>query len=144
MFKLDLIDNQEIVDIEGNTVILNYAITQGKTYQISLNYEGDVTAATPLGQIRSNYAQVPENTLLATFSFLPMVYDSLIDKTTITAQLSAADTENIPYTIYQGTGKISTRTCYVFDMELHYPDGVVKELMPLGFVQIKPEVTRDV
>ncbi len=140
MNRIDLIDNQSIIDENGDTIVLNYAIRQGKTYQISFNYAEDVTTATPLGQIRTNYAQ-DENILLASFSFLPMVYDLITNKTTITAQLSAQQTESIPYTKYQGTDSPNIRNCYVYDMELVFPDGTVKVLAPTAFVQVIPEVT---
>jgi hypothetical protein len=147
MDKIDLFDHQSITDIDGNTAIINLAITQGKTYTISVHYPNDVTEAIPLGQIRTRYAQ-DDNILLASFDFLPSTYDPApINKTTITAVLSATVTAEIPYTKYQAqlTPDIipTVKTCHVFDMELHFPDGVVDPLLPAAFVQVKPEVTID-
>lgn len=140
MNKFDLIDNQEFIDINGDPYITNNAIVQGATYQITFVYEGDVTLAIPRGQIRTKYAQ-DENILLATFSFLPMTYDIVANKTTITAELSAVQTASIPYTKYSGVGVPSIRNCHVYDLELAFPDGVVKKLAPVAFVQVVPEAT---
>ena len=140
MNELNLIDNQEIIDINGDVQIINYAIKQGETYQISFLYEGDVTDAIPRGQIRSKYAQ-DENILLATFSFLQMTYDIATDKTTITAELSATQTALIPYTKFNGIGTPTNRNCHVYDMELSFPNGIVKKLMPIALVQVNPEAT---
>lgn len=116
-------------------------ITQGATYQISFLYPEDITNCVVKGQIRTNFAQNGGD-LLAEFSFLPLVYDDFLNKTTVTAQLSAEQTESIPFTKFQGVGLVSIKNCYVYDMEIIYISGEVKKLVPYGFVQVKPEVTK--
>ena len=135
MDKFDLIDGVLV-----GTEIKNFAIVQGATYQVSFRYPSDVSLATPYGQIRTKYAQ-DVNELLADFSFLPMVYDSLENKTLITAQLTADQTSQIPYTKYQGGDNPSIRNCHVYDMELHFVGGIKKKIVTVGLVQVKPEVT---
>lgn len=127
--------------IDGFTVgdqTLDLAVIQGKTYQISFNYPVDLTGGTLCGEIRNGYLQ-DDGALLGEFIFLAMVYDSIEDKTTITAQIQATVTALLPYTKYQGTNTATSRNCWVYDIE-HTETDVVR-LISRGLVQVKPEVT---
>ncbi len=127
--------------IDGFTIgeqTLDLAVIQGKTYQISFNYPGDLTTGTLCGEIRNGYLQ-DNGALLGEFNFLTMVYDSIEDKTTITAQIQANITALLPYTKYQGTNTATSRNCWVYDIE-HTENDVVR-LISRGLVQVKPEVT---
>ena len=121
-----------------NDITLDLAVIQGKTYQISFNYPKDLTGGELCGQIRNTYLQ-DSGALLGSFNFLPMLYDSGTDKTTITAQLQATVTADIPYTKYQGNGTPSPRNCWVYDIE--HKQGTVVRLISRGLVQVKPEVS---
>ena len=134
MPDIHLIDNFIINDIP-----LDLSILQGKTYQISFNYFGDLTNGILCGQIRNSYLQMTGSTVLGIFNFLPMIYDALTNKTTITAQIQASITSNIPYTKYQGIGQYSARNCWVYDIE--HSHGTVVKLISRGLVQVKPEVS---
>jgi hypothetical protein len=123
-------------------------IRQGATFSIVFNYLGDVASYSPRGQIRSDYAS-NDGTLLATFSFDPLVYQ-LITKpngsqcmaTVITAKLSAIATADMPIPNLRKTANdknvIGTNT-YVYDIELE-DDGVVLRIVE-GLVEVLPEVT---
>jgi hypothetical protein len=117
---------------------LDLAVIQGKTYQLSFNYPGDLTGGTLCGEIRNGYLQ-DNGALLGAFNFLPMVYDPIEDKTTITAQIQATATALLPYTKYQGTNTATSRNCWVYDIEQTEND--VVRLISRGLVQVKPEVT---
>jgi len=129
---LNLIDNLQI-----NEEVLNLAITQGKTYQISFNYPADLTNGELRGQIRNKYAQ-DNGELLASFSFSSN-YDTIEQKTLTVAKIEAIETALIPYTKYQGTSDISLRNAYVYDIE-YEENGTVIELLR-GLVQVKAEAT---
>ena len=127
--------------INGFTVgeqTLDLAVIQGKTYQLSFNYPSDLTGGTLCGEIRNGYLQ-DNGLLLGEFNFLPMVYDPIEDKTTITTQIQATVTALLPYTKYQGTNTATSRNCWVYDIE-HTENDVVR-LISRGLVQVKPEVT---
>lgn len=121
-----------------NNITLDLAAIQGKTYQISFNYPSDLTNGELCGQIRNTYLQ-DAGALLGSFNFLPMVYDVDTNKTTITAQIQAIVTANMPYTKYQGNGTPSSRNCWVYDIE--HKEGTVVRLISRGLVQVKPEVS---
>ena len=147
MVNIDLVKGFMVNDIK-----LNLPVIQGKTYQISFNYPGDITYGELRGQIKTKYAQ-DNGELLAEFNFLPMIY--YIDdntpwaipmeynpnegKTRIIAQLQADVTSQIPYTKNQGTTGFSNRNCHVYDIEWFY-EGIVSTIA-MGLVQVLPEVT---
>jgi hypothetical protein len=137
MTDIHLIDGFQV---GGQT--LDLAVIQGKTYQLSFNYPGDLTGGTLCGEIRNGYLQ-DNGLLLGEFNFLPMSYgvdpDSGIGKTTITAQIQANVTALLPYTKYQGINSATSRNCWVYDIE-HTENDVVR-LISRGLVQVKPEVT---
>jgi len=133
MTDIHLIDGFTI-----NNQTLDLAVIQGKTYQISFNYPGDLTNSTLCGEIRNTYLQ-DSGDLLGSFNFLAMAYDALTEKTTITAQIQADVTADIPYTKYQGTGTPSPRNCWVYDIESE--ENSIVLLISRGLVQVKPEVT---
>ena len=122
------------------------SITQGATYQITFLYPEDVTTATPKGQIRRGYAQ-DNGEILAEFNFLTLQYDWECERTQITAELTAEQTVQIPYTKYTGVGnpkhpEPTIKNCFIYDMELEFPDGVVKKIVATSLVQVNPETTR--
>lgn len=129
---LNLIDGEVI-----NGQVVNLAIKQGKTYQLTFNYPSDLTGGVMRGQVRDKYLQ-DNGLIISTFNF-NISYDNLENKSLVIAEISAVDTANIAYTKYQGTGDITARNCYVYDIE-YEENGTVLEILR-GFVQVKPEVT---
>lgn len=132
MSALNLTDN---LTIDGQVV--NLAITQGKTYQFSIGYPADLSIGELRGQIKTKYAQ-DDGELLATFSF-NVSYDPVELKSLVVIKLEATATALIPYTKYQGTGDITLRNAYVYDIEYEENDTVIELLR--GLVQVKAEAT---
>ena len=138
--QVNLIDGSTAT-IDGlETVIGDLAITQGATYQISFNFTGDYSTYSPRSQIRSGYL-ADNGELLASFSFLPLSYDAVNNKTQITLTLSDELSSSLPPTKYQGSGRLNTSSAYVYDVELEAPTGEVVKVISASFVQVKPEVT---
>lgn len=75
----------------------NRAIQQGRDTKITILYPGDQTTGIPNAEIRDRTIE-QGGTILATFSYDPLTYDGVTDKTTITLTLSATETELIPET----------------------------------------------
>jgi hypothetical protein len=147
MRRVDLIENFKVVGTEPEEAdqIVDLAIIQGSQYQLTLRYPEDLTGQFLFSQIRKAFAQDEGITTrpLASFNFSPLVYDSNIEKTIITMQLSASDTGKLPYTVYQNKKcqELSIDTCYVFDLKAKNQQGLVKNLLPYGYVQVRPEVS---
>lgn len=119
---------------------LKLPIYQGKTYEIVLQYTGDITGAELKGQIRNTYLETATNVLLAEFSFGVITYDSDDNLSTFTVRLEADETAAIPSTIKNlGNSGYNDRTCHVYDIEM-LKDGN-KSLIVRGYVQVVPEVT---
>ena len=147
MKRVDLIENYKIISNNPDEPdqIIDLAIIQGSLYQLTLRYPDDLTEQFLFSQIRKAFSQDESvNTQpLAKFNFLPLAYDSTLGKTTITMQLSPQDTAKLPYTIYQNKKcqELNTTNCYVFDLKVKTQTGLVKNLLPYGYVQVKPEVS---
>ena len=129
---LNLVDGEVI-----NGQVVNLAIKQGKTYQLTFNYPADLTGGVMRGQVRDKYLQ-DSGAILATFNF-NINYDNLENKSLVIATIDATQTASIPYTKYQGNGDATTRNCWVYDIE-YEENGVVLEILR-GLVQVKAEVT---
>ena len=129
---LNLVDGEVV-----NGQVINLAIVQGKTYQLTFNYSADLTGGVMRGQIRDKYLQ-DNGVIISAFNF-SINYDNLENKSLVIATIDATETAPIPYTKYQGTGDITARNCYVYDIE-YEENGTVLEILR-GFVQVKPEVT---
>lgn len=126
--------------VDGEAVsgqVVNLAIVQGKTYQLTFNYPSDLTGGVMRGEIRDKYLQ-DNGVIISAFNF-SINYDNLENKSLVIATIDATETATIPYTKYQGTGDITSRNCYVYDIE-YEENGTVLEILR-GFVQVKPEVT---
>lgn len=134
--------------IQGSTTIVNgqvtpigdLAIIQGATFLLSLRKSGNYSLYTPRAQIRDNYLS-EGGALFAEFSFLPLTYDGVEDKTSISLTLTDEQTSALPITRYQGDGTLSVRTALVYDVELESPAGDMVKVLEASFVQVKPEVT---
>lgn len=118
-------------------LINSFAITQGKTYQLSFSYPQDITAGILRGQIRDKYAQ-DNGVLLASFSFVTN-YDAVNLKTIVTADITATQTASIAYTKYQEQTDPTIKNCFVYDIEYEENSTVIEILR--GLVQVKPETT---
>lgn len=116
------------------------SITQGESFSKTYLYPGDVTAATPTGQIRDNYAQ-DGGLLLGEFTFDTLTYFSTEDKTKIVANLDPATTSAIPYTDFLGEGTPTKKNCHLYDIELTFPTTEVKKVVRTSLVQVNPEIT---
>jgi hypothetical protein len=117
------------------------SIFQGATFQKHFIYNGDASLATPRGQIR-NKLPSDSSLLLAEFSFvMPIVYNLATKTSVIIAQLSATITQSLPATDYQGSGKATQSNCFVYDIELEFPSGIVEKVVTTSLIQVTPEVT---
>lgn len=115
----------------------NLSIIQGKTYELNLNYPGDLTTGTLRGEIRTKYLE-NNGTLLAEFVFTT-VYDIDNNKTAIKCSIDAIMTATIPSTKYQGGPDLSIKNAWVYDVEYEENDTVIELFR--GFVQVIPETT---
>jgi len=125
-------------------LIGNLAVVQGKTFQLTTLWEGDISTWTARAKIRDNY-KYEAGTELAAFAFLPLVYPvpntNEVDCTSITMVLPAAVTEDLFVTKYQGREEdLRIGRAFVWDLEIVSPDDEVRGL-EAGWVQVKPEVT---
>lgn len=126
-----------------------YAIRQGATFDslVILWPDDDLTDWTPRGQIRTNYVDA-SGVVLAEFTFADLTFGpETIDGTTanytrILPSLSASETQAIsapPKALTEDF--IPGSNCWVYDIEIESPDGVVKRLVE-GVVTVSREVTR--
>lgn len=120
------------------------AITQGKTYQLIIWWEGDVSTWTPRAIIRDNYL-TKGGEEKASFNFLPLSYpvldESNVSYTLISLNLTASQTSLLEPTKYQGNeDDLKVGKTLLWDLELESPTGIV-EGTNWGFVQVLPEVT---
>lgn len=146
--QVNLISNSKVsILVNGKTKVLalgDQAIRQGGSFSISFSYEGDYSSWSPKSQIRNNYL-VNNGLILAEFSFLPLAYNSITDKTTITLSLKADITSSLPITNYQGSENVTptVNNCLVYDVELIDPNDItnVIKLVDPSFIQVIPEVT---
>jgi hypothetical protein len=122
-------------------LIDDLAVVQGKTYaKLDLRFPGDRSLWLPRAQIRRRWYYKEEGAdPLAEFSFLPLVYDVLSDKTLVSPRLSADVTAAIPPSKYQEGGDLTG--AYVWDLELTDPDTDQVIGLDWGWVQVKPEAT---
>jgi len=142
-----------------------YAIVQGSTFNwLTFLYPSDVTAWTPRGQIRQNYADL-DATVDATFSFPALTYGTYTingvtsNYTAIKPQLTATETQNLTaskpgivtvdgayVTIIgvDGNEKKATigKDIWVYDVDIQSPGGDVIKV-GRGLVQVLQEVTRN-
>ena len=143
--RINLVTNSITINDNGvSTNIGDQAIRQGATFNIIYRCSGDLSLWTPRGQIRTDFAE-NDGELLASFSFLQLVYDVETNLTAIPAILKADITATIPGTRYQGEPNVtlSNRNCYVYDIELVDPNDEtnVLKIVDTSFVEVKPEAT---
>ena len=151
--RLDLVNNI----LDDNTQIKR-AIKQGNDYQLRLQYEGDISAGTFLGQIRRNTVD-NQGGLLADFSF-SSTFDGVY--TNIVAKIAGEVTETIPATKYDFTinqfekdGQLfpefpdqpivppSAKNCWFYDLKVVLPDSQEIGLIDFGLVEVIGRFTED-
>ena len=134
MTILNLLDNSLF---QGTRI--NLAVTQGKTYQLSIEYPANLTIGTLRGQIRTKYIQ-DEGELLANFQFT-INYNSTDNSSNILIFIPALITATIPYTVYQNrpNQELTLNNSYVYDIEYEENSTIIELLR--GQVQVIPEVT---
>lgn len=140
--QIHLINNSTITN-DGTTISLgDLSIKQGASFNLTFLYSGDVSTWAIRGQIRDNFAE-QDGDIIANFTFLPRVYDSDSELTSIVAVLKANVTADMPSTKYQGSGTFNNRNCYVYDIEIVDPNDSnnVFKVVETSYVQVKPEVT---
>lgn len=120
-------------------LIGNLAIIQGATYRLILEFEGNYSTAQFKSEIRDNSLET-NGLLLASFTFTNIQYDSDLDKTTVTASISAEETSLIPSTKFTGIGTINIKNGWVWDLETLL-NGFKNKPIEYSFVQVIPEVT---
>ena len=120
-------------------LIDDLAITQGKTYQLSITYPGDFSTGVFRGTIRDDQASYG-GVSLADFTFLPPSYDGVEDETTVVATLSDTDTASIFPTRFETGDTPSINNCYVYDIEL-FDGSSVLPIINLSYVQVNGEAT---
>lgn len=116
------------------------AIIQGETYtKLTFLKKGDFTTATPYGTIRNNYED-ENGEELGVFSFFPLTYDVLADKTTIAPYLPKEVTRALPITRYQALeDDIPTvKNSLVYEIGLTLVTGENIVLVQSSFVQVIP------
>lgn len=121
------------------------AIIQGEDWNLEKHTGiafpgGDWTLWTPFGQIRTNIKGLP-NELLATFDWLDPLWDEDNDRTIFYPILSSATTSTMLPTKYQGSGSLSSKNAYPYDIEIGL-NGIIKK-GSYAFVQVIGEVTYD-
>lgn len=127
--------NYSYKDSDCNIVQVNRAIQRDRDYKIIFNYPGDVTAGTPVAEIRDGTIE-DSGVLLASFSFDPLTYDSGTDKTNITLTLDSAATVTIPESPeIKGTTLQSADKYYQWDCYLLL-SGEKLRIVEQGFVQV--------
>lgn len=127
-----------------------YAIEQGINFNwLTLYYQNqDISNYTPVGQIRTNYADLSEN-ILATFQFEPLIYGTVntgtetFEATVIRPFLTHDQTQTIPATRNRTASDrvFIGRNAFVYDIKLISPTGE-RLLLTRGLVQVIPDVTR--
>ena len=122
----------------------DYSIDQGADYsKVAFNYPGNISSWTPKGSIR--YTWLDQDSFsqpLAIFSFLPLIYDSITDKTLISPTLAASQTL-IPHTRNRQNALTPVNlgvSVYVYDIDITSPSGVVMRLVS-GYVEVNPMCT---
>lgn len=135
----NLVDKAKIT-IDGVTTIKDLSVKQNTTYTLFLTFPEDIRSYKLKGEIRNKSLDLG-GTLLANFSFANIVYDSVTNKTSFLATITAPASSNLPPTKYQGKGELNFKTAYVYDLKLIRPDGVIVNLIDLSFIQVKPTVT---
>lgn len=125
----------------------DYSITQGSTYAFIMRYHDyDISDWNIRGQIRDNYADKNGN-ILASFDIPNIEYDPENGWTLIYVELSAQVTETLPLLprIRQDKDdciRIGSNV-YVYDIEAENPVNSLVIKLAYGYVEIKPEVTRN-
>ena len=115
------------------------AVIQGETYfKISaILYPGDISTGTPYGTIRDNYED-NSGTELGLFSFYPLTYNGVEDKTTIAPYLTKEVTRALPITRFQATGDAPTvRNSLPYEIGITLTTGENIVLI-YGFIQVIP------
>lgn len=140
---LNPFDGYEEEDLPVGHENLELPIYQGKTFELVLQYSGDITGAELRGQIRTTYLQDTTNILVGQFTFGGITYDIGSHLSTFTARLEDDETALIPYTDKnQGKSGYNDRNCHVYDIE--YTLNGKTGLILRGFVQVIPEVTANI
>jgi hypothetical protein len=130
--------------VSAINLIGDLAIIQGKTYNLTIWWSGDVSLWNPRARIRDNFLS-KEGIELAQFNFLPLTYPVLDDEnnpyTLILISLTASQTSLLTPTKYQGNeDDLKVGKTLVWDLELESLAGVVVGTT-WGYVQVYPEVT---
>jgi hypothetical protein len=124
-------------------LIGDLGIIQGKTYNLTVWWQGDVSIWIPRAKIRDNYKS-KDGIEKAIFNFLPLTYpviEESISYTLIPLGLTATQTELLEPTKYQGNeDDLKVGKTLVWDLELESLDGIVVGTT-WGYVQVYPEVT---
>lgn len=121
------------------------AIIQGEDWNLEKHTgiafpNGNWTLWTPSGQVRTDIKGV-SNQLLATFDWLDPLWDEDNDRTIFYPILSSATTSTMLPTKYQGSGSLSSKNAYPYDIEIGL-NGIIKK-GSYAFVQVIGEVTYD-
>jgi hypothetical protein len=95
---LNPFDGYEEEDLPVGHADLELPIYQGKTFELVLQYTGDLRGATLRGQIRTTYLEDTTNVLVGQFSFGQITYDIGNDLSTFTVRLEDNETAAIPHT----------------------------------------------
>ena len=129
-----------------NTATSCRAMIQGDYFspdRLTILYPGDVSDAIPYGFIRDEYKDSGGD-LLATFSYLPLTYDNVENKTTIPFYIPSAETVLIPFTKYQGEegSEPNKRNCWVYEVGITLSNGNGEKIVLIAnsFVQVIPQV----
>lgn len=128
----------------------DFAIYQGVTFNsVTFYYRDlDLSAYSPLGQIRDNYAE-SNGQILATFSFSPLTYGSVtvgtetFNATIIQPILTASETLNIPSTAQRSSEDapfFAGLNGWVYDIKLIDTNQTV--IVVRGFVEVIRDVSR--
>jgi hypothetical protein len=120
-----------------------YAIQQGATFDwLSVELSGDWSSWSCRGQIRNNYEQL-SGEVKASFQFLPVVFDSVLNKSIIRPTLSALVTEGINWSLTPRRTRTETPrpgiNCWVYDIEVF--QGATVYRIVEGLIEISLEVT---
>ena len=129
----------------------DFAIYQGTTYnQVTFFYRDvDISAYTPIGQIRTNYFDAG-GILLDTFTFAPLSYGSVTDETgtydatIIQPILSASQTALLPGTLEKqpSAAFLPGINGHVYDIKLIGASETI--ILVRGFVEVIQDVSRSV
>ena len=141
--------NCQRFDLACSEALGDFAIYQGNTFNdVTFYYRDiDLSTYTPAGEIRTTYLE-KAGTLLATFSFSPLVFASVtvgsetFNATIIVPRLSAAQTSAIPSTLPRASDSSAFAagiTGWTYDIKL--VGGTEAELVVRGFVEVFPQTT---